>query len=82
MKKPRPEKRAVPIRGTLAGLLKTNPFLIKILDRHGVHFCAGCFITLTAPLEKAAAYHAVPNIPKFLNDLKKAAGNKASGCKL
>ena len=55
--------------GTLAALLKRSPRLVKVLDRHGVKVCAGCILTLTAPLERAAAYHGVPDVPAFLSAL-------------
>lgn len=53
----------------LAALLKRSPRLVKILDRYGVHVCAGCLLTLTSPVDRAAAYHGVPNIPAFLSAL-------------
>lgn len=57
----------------LAALVKKRPDkVLKVLDRHGVTFCAGCYLTLTSPLEKAAAYHAVPDLKRFLKDLEKA----------
>jgi len=46
--------------------------VLKVLDKHGVTFCAGCYLTLSSPVEKAAAYHAVPDTAKFLKDLEKA----------
>jgi len=59
---------------TLAGLLPGNPRVLKVLQKHGVHFCPGCLLTLTSPLEKVAAYHAVPDIDAFLKDLRRALG--------
>lgn len=50
----------------LASLLKREPKLARVLDRHGVHVCAGCIMTLTSPVERAAAYHGVPDVPAFL----------------
>ncbi len=38
----------------------------------GVNFCSGCFITLFSSPEKAAAYHAVPDIEAFKKDLRSA----------
>ena len=46
--------------------------MLGVLHRHGVHFCAGCLLTLTATLEKVAAYHAVPDTRAFLRDLGRA----------
>ncbi len=66
-------KRLDPLGRKLLGpLLKGNPALLKVLDRHGVTFCGGCYLTLFASLEKAAAYHAVGDKGKFLADVKKA----------
>ena len=48
--------------------------VLEVLDKHGVYFDSGTFLTMTASLEKVAAYHAVPDLPRFLKDLKKAAG--------
>jgi hypothetical protein len=50
-------------------LKKDQDRVLAVLSRHGVYFDAGTFITLSAPLEKVAAYHAVPDKKKFLADL-------------
>ena len=50
-------------------LKKDQARVLAVLSRHGVYFDAGTFITLSAPLEKVAAYHAVPDKKKFLADL-------------
>ena len=50
-------------------LRKDRARVLAVLSRHGVYFDAGTFITLSAPLEKVAAYHAVPDKKKFLRDL-------------
>ncbi|MBI4347905.1 MAG: hypothetical protein HY553_13695 [Elusimicrobia bacterium] len=69
----------------LASLLKDQPKLVKVLERHGVHVCAGCLLTLTSPVDRAAAYHGVPNIPAFLAALglgakpRRKHGRRASG---
>jgi hypothetical protein len=34
-----------------------------------VYFDAGTFVTMSAPLEKVAAYHAVPDRKQFLSEL-------------
>ena len=62
------------LRGkTLASLIKDRQDkVLKVMDKHGVTFCAGCYLTLTSPVEKAASYHAVPHVEKFLKDLEKA----------
>jgi hypothetical protein len=55
---------------TLYDLLrKDKAKVMAVLRRHGVHIDPGTYITLSAPLEKAAAYHAVPDKAKFLRDL-------------
>jgi hypothetical protein len=55
---------------TLLDLLKKDQRrVMRILDRHGVYFDPGTFITLTAPLEKAAAYHAVADKKRFVDEL-------------
>ena len=50
-------------------LRKDRARVLAVLSRHGVYFDAGTFITLSAPLEKVAAYHAVPDKKKFLAEL-------------
>ena len=50
-------------------LRKDQARVMSVLHRHGVYFDAGTFITLSAPLEKVAAYHAVPDKKKFLIEL-------------
>jgi hypothetical protein len=50
-------------------LVKDQRRVLRVLDAHGVAFDPVTYITLTAPLEKVAAYHAVPDKKKFLRDL-------------
>lgn len=55
---------------TLLDLMKKDKArVLKVLEKHGVHLDASTYITLTATLEKAAAYHAVADKKKFLKDL-------------
>ncbi len=55
---------------TLFELLKRDRArVLAVLNRQGVYFDAGTFLTLSAPLEKVAAYHAVPDKNKFLAEL-------------
>lgn len=61
-----------PRRENLGDLIARSRKVLKVLDEHGVTFCAGCYLTLTSPPEKAAVYHAVPDRKKFLRDLEKA----------
>ena len=43
--------------------------VLRVLDAHGVTFDPVTYITLTATLDKVAAYHAVPDKKRFLKDL-------------
>ena len=60
-------RRKLPILFEL--LKKDQARVLAVLSRHGVYFDAGTFITLSAPLEKVAAYHGVPDKKKFLAEL-------------
>lgn len=60
----------------LGALIDGNREVLEVLDRHGVTFCAGCFITLFSAPEKAAAYHAVPDPKAFLRELLAAASKR------
>lgn len=53
----------------LGNLLFQDPILIEVLRRHEVVFCAGCYLTLFSTPERAAAYHGVRDIPRFLKEL-------------
>jgi hypothetical protein len=58
---------------TLFEILKLDErAVLEVLEKHGVYFDAGTYITLSAPLEKVAAYHAVPDAKAFIRDLEKA----------
>lgn len=72
MAKAKRAKRSGQVKGRLADLIGRHPALLEVLDRHGVSFCSGCYLTMTSPLEKVAAYHAVPDKKKFLADVRKA----------
>jgi iron-sulfur cluster repair protein YtfE (RIC family) len=52
-------------------LIRQYPQILPILDRYGISFCAGCYLTLTKTPKEAAAFHGVPDIEEFLEDLKK-----------
>lgn len=56
----------------LGELIGGNRKVLAVLDKHGITFCAGCYLTLFAAPEKAAVYHAVPNVEKFMADLRRA----------
>lgn len=69
----RPKRKSPTLTSRPLGeLISANHRVLEVLDRHGISFCAGCFLTLTSPLEKVAAYHAVPDLKGFLSDLKRA----------
>ena len=55
----------------LGELIAHDARVLKILDKHGITFCAGCYLTLFASPERAAVYHAVPHPKKFLKDLER-----------
>lgn len=61
-------------RSSLGPLIARHPKVLKVLDKHGVGFCAGCYLTLFSPPERVAAYHAVPDRRRFLSDLAAALG--------
>jgi len=54
----------------LGDVLRQHPEAAEVLHKHGVHVCSGCYITFFSDPEKAAAYHAVPDIKKFISDLE------------
>jgi hypothetical protein len=55
---------------TLFELLRRDSArVLAVLSRHGVYLDAGTYVTLSAPLEKVAAYHAVPDRKKFLSEV-------------
>ncbi len=73
MAKPRKHARAPALAGKkLIDLIGRNRKVLDVLDRHGVTFCAGCYLTLNSPLKTVAGYHAVPDKRKFLDDLGRA----------
>ncbi len=56
-------------RQTLGAIIGMNPRVLKVLDRYGIVFCPGCYLTLFSTPAKAAAYHAVEDKKSFLRDL-------------
>lgn len=56
----------------LGTLLKKEPKLLRLLHQYGIHFCAGCYLTLSATPERAAAYHGVPDPSRFVAALERA----------
>lgn len=81
MKRRAPRRRPAKTSGALArrtllSVIQRNPNVLEVLHDHGVHFCSGCYLTLSAPLAKAAAWHAVPDIERFLKDVERALKSK------
>ncbi len=74
-KRNRAQKNISKIR--LFDLIGRHPEILRVLDRHGISFCAGCFLTLEKTPEQAAAYHGAPNAQKFIDDLSRAISKKA-----
>ncbi len=58
-------------------LIRQYPEILPILDRYGISFCAGCYLTLTKTPKEAAAFHAAPDAQKFLKDLSRAVLKKS-----
>ncbi|PCI35521.1 MAG: hypothetical protein COB53_10935 [Elusimicrobia bacterium] len=54
----------------LGDVIRAYPEAVELLHKHGIHTCSGCYITFFSEFEKAAAFHAVPDTKKFINDLK------------
>lgn len=54
-------------------VLRRYPATLDVFDRHGVVFCAGCFLTLFDPLEDVAGYHAVHDVQALVADLNRSA---------
>lgn len=73
-KRPTRKKREALLLGNL---LFKNPILLEVLRRHEVAFCAGCYLTLFATPERAAAYHGVRDIPRFLKELSTARASRS-----
>jgi iron-sulfur cluster repair protein YtfE (RIC family) len=61
---------------TVAELIARYPKTLEVFEEYGVHFCAGCFITLTENVQKAAGHHAVEDTGHLLADLKKAVSGR------
>ncbi|HVC09539.1 MAG TPA: hypothetical protein VNH15_06335 [Elusimicrobiota bacterium] len=57
---------------TLAALLRSHPEVLHVMEKHGVTFCAACYLTLFSPIGKVSGFHAVPDKKKFLADLRAA----------
>jgi len=63
-------------RSNLATLIAKHPRLVLLLHEHGINFCAGCYLTLSSDPERAAAYHGVPDVARFLRELDRVVAPK------
>lgn len=54
----------------LATLIRKHPKVLKLLNEYGIHFCAGCYLTLSAGPARAAAYHGVLDVREFMRRLE------------
>jgi hypothetical protein len=67
-RRPRARRRlSAPPLGELIG---RDPRVLALLDRYGITFCAGCYLTLFSSPERAAVYHAVPHPRRFVTELE------------
>ncbi len=73
----RAKGRVAPLPPRLGDAVAANRAVLKVLDKHGITFCAGCYLTLFSSPEKAALYHAVPDAGAFLRDLRRALRRQA-----
>jgi len=53
----------------LHDILKYNPGLISVFDEWSLHLVPSTVVAVTAPLEKAAQYHAIFDVEKLLAEL-------------
>jgi len=53
----------------LHDILKHNPGLISVFDEWSLHLVPSTVVAMTAPLEKAAHYHAIFNVDELLAEL-------------
>ena len=60
----------------LITLIRKHPKVLKLLHDNGIHFCAGCYLTLSADPERAAAYHGVPDIRRFVHAVRRLAAHE------
>lgn len=66
----RPRARRRLKQPPLGELIGRDPRVLELLDRYGITFCAGCYLTLYSSPERAAVYHAVPRPKRFVADLE------------
>lgn len=56
---------------TVAEILARNPALIGVFDRWGLHLVPSTAVAMNAPLPKAAAWHAIRDADKLLEELNR-----------
>ena len=54
---------------TAAEILADNPALIEIFDNWGLHLVPSTAVAMNAPLHRAAAWHAIRDVDRFLAEL-------------
>lgn len=54
---------------TVAEILAANPALIEVFDDWGLHLVPSTAVAMNAPLSKAAAWHAIRDADRLLEEL-------------
>jgi hypothetical protein len=54
---------------TVAEVLAANPALIEVFDDWGLHLVPSTAVAMNAPLQKAAAWHAIRDADKLIAEL-------------
>jgi hypothetical protein len=54
---------------TVAEILAANPALIEVFDDWGLHLVPSTAVAMNAPLFKAAAWHAIRDADKLVEEL-------------
>jgi hypothetical protein len=63
------EKKTFDRTTTVAQILADNPALIEVFDDWGLHLVPSTAVAMNAPLQKAAGWHAIRDVDKFLAEL-------------
>jgi hypothetical protein len=56
---------------TVAEILAANPALIGVFDNWGLHLVPSTAVAMNAPLHKAAAWHAIREADRLLEELNR-----------
>ena len=56
---------------TVAEILAANPALIEVFDDWGLHLVPSTAVAMNAPLFKAAAWHAIRDSDKLVEELNR-----------